>query len=251
MSTLRLIEEMSLNALPALQTTLYDGWLLRFASGANGYPRRANSIQMIYPSMLPLEEKVAHCEALYKARGQRIVFKMTLAAPDGLDALLLSRGYELDAPTSVRTLDLERFDPVLDKSLDVRIETEMTDSWYADFARLNEDNALRAATTRQLLERLAVTSAFVRVYRDGETVALGRGALEHGWVGFYEIVTDERYRQQGLGRQLMLNILKWGRDNGARSAYLQVMKANTPAVRLYSSLGFTWQYDYWYLQKYL
>jgi ribosomal protein S18 acetylase RimI-like enzyme len=122
-------------------------------------------------------------------------------------------------------------------------------AWYADFARLNEDDPLRAATTRQLLERLAVRSAFVRVCRAGQTVALGRGALEHGWVGFYEIVTDERYRQQGLGRQLMLSILKWGKDNGAHHAYLQVMTQNTPAVRLYTSLGFTEQYRYWYLQK--
>jgi ribosomal protein S18 acetylase RimI-like enzyme len=249
MSTLRLLEELSLNALPPLQSLHYDGWELRFSSGANGYPRRANSIQMLYPSMLPLEEKVAHCEALYRARGQRTVFKMTLAAPDGLDALLRARGYVFDAPTSVRTLDLERFDAQPEAGIEVQIETEMSGSWYADFARLNENDPLRAATTRQLLERLAIPSAFVRLCRDGETVALGRGALEHGWIGFYEIVTDERYRQQGLGRQLMLNILKWGKDNGARNAYLQVMTENTPAVRLYSSLGFTMQYEYWYLQK--
>jgi ribosomal protein S18 acetylase RimI-like enzyme len=246
--TLRLLEELSLNALPALQTTLYDGWMLRFASGANGYPRRANSIQMIYPSMLPLEEKIAHCEALYRARGQRIVFKLTLAAPAALEPLLRARGYVLDAPTSVRTLDLERFDTQPDPGIEVQLETEMSDSWYADFARLNENDPMRAATTRQLLERLAIKSAFVRLCRDGETVALGRGALEHGWVGFYEIVTDERFRRQGLGRQLMLNILKWGRDNGAHHAYLQVMSKNAPAVRLYSSLDFTMQYEYWYLQ---
>ena len=42
-----------------------------------------------------------------------------------------------------------------------------------------------------------------------------------------------------------------GKDNGARNAYLQVMTRNTPAVRLYTSLGFTEQYRYWYLQKQL
>ena len=41
---IRTLEELSMNALPALQTMLYGGWVLRFA---NGYTRRANSINPI------------------------------------------------------------------------------------------------------------------------------------------------------------------------------------------------------------
>jgi hypothetical protein len=49
-----------------LQTVLYDGWLLNFA---NGYTRRANSVQTLYPSTLDLEEKIDYCEALYTREG--------------------------------------------------------------------------------------------------------------------------------------------------------------------------------------
>ncbi|MEO8396294.1 MAG: GNAT family N-acetyltransferase [Chloroflexota bacterium] len=247
--TLRLLEELSLNALPALQTLHYDGWELRFSSGAGGYPRRANSIQLIYPSLLPLDEKIDFCEAAYRARGQKTVFKVTLAAPDGLDAALRSRAYELDCITSVKTLDLARFDAQPETlGIEVVIETAMSADWAADNARLHGENPARSEVINTILERLVVDSAFVRLRRNGETIALGRGALDQGWIAPYEIVVDERYRQQGLGRTLMLALLQWGKNRGATNAYLQVMTDNAPAVRLYEMLGFREEYTYWYLQ---
>jgi N-acetylglutamate synthase len=249
MTTLRLLEELSLNALPALQTLHYDGWELRFSGGAGGYPRRANSIQMLYPSLLPLDEKIAFCEAQYKARGQRTIFKMTLASPDGLDAALRARGYEFDCETTVRTLDLAGMDtPAETNGLEVVIECEMSAGWAADNARLHGENPARSEVINQILKGLVIESAFVRLRRDGETVALGRGALDQGWIAPYEIIVDEHCRQQGLGRSLMLTILQWGKEQGAQNAYLQVMSDNAPAIRLYSGLGFTEQYRYWYLQ---
>src|SRR5664279_2003980 len=248
MTTIRLIEELSLNALPALQTLYYDGWLLRFAPGASGYPRRANSIQLIYPSTLPLEEKIAYCEAQYAARGQKTVFKLTLAAPDGLEAALHARGYVLDCTTSVQTLDLASIDPQPNPAEFVA-DPHLDEAWFSDFCRLSEDNRTRAAAMHAIFQQLAVETTFVRLCRDGRTVALGRAALDRGWLSVYEIVTDPEFRQQGIGTQLMLHLLQWGKQNGAHSAFLQVMTDNSPALRLYEKLGFREQYRYWYLQK--
>lgn len=245
MMTLRLLEEFSLNALPALHTLHYDGWVLRFS---NGYPRRANSIQLLYPSLLPLDEKIDYCESQYTARGIKTVYKMTPAAPDGLDAALRARGYVQDAESSVRTLDLAGFAPVPPPDAEVLVEPRMSDGWAEDFARLNDEEPVRAGIIRLLLERLSIESAFVRLRVGGETVALGRGALDNGWVGFYEIATAPAFRQQGWGTHLMQTIIGWGIEHGAQQAYLQVMTRNAPALRLYSKLGFHEQYRYWYLQ---
>ena len=133
METIRFLEECALNALPALETLYYDGWLLRFAPGAGGYPRRANSIQLIYPSTLPLDEKIAYCEAQYAARGQKTVFKLTLAAPDGLDAALTARGYVLDCTTSVQTLDLAAVDPQ-PTAAEIVADPRLDEAWFSDSA---------------------------------------------------------------------------------------------------------------------
>ena len=53
--TIKMIEDLSLNAWPSHQIQLYDGWLLRFSYF---YTHRTNSVEQIGPSTIPLEEKI-------------------------------------------------------------------------------------------------------------------------------------------------------------------------------------------------
>ena len=46
--------------------------------------------------------------------------------------------------------------------------------------------------------------------------------------------------------QLVQALLHWGMEAGATSAYLQVRAQNTPALRLYESMGFKTAYGYHY-----
>ncbi|GAK41769.1 hypothetical protein TCA2_4261 [Paenibacillus sp. TCA20] len=59
-------------------------------------------------------------------------------------------------------------------------------------------------------------------------------------------MTDARYRNRGFGQQMILNLLSWGKDHGARFSYLAVIANNAPALRLYSKIGYTENYKYWY-----
>lgn len=52
------------------------------------------------------------------------------------------------------------------------------------------------------------------------------------------LVIDSNWRQQGLGKDMMLHLLKTAKELGAKVAYLEVRESNTIARQLYRNLAF-------------
>lgn len=243
---IRLLEELSFNAWPALQTVFYDGWVLRFAEG---YTRRANSVSPVYPSQLPEDEKITYCESVYWGLGQRTVFKIAsdpALAP--LDARLAARGYESDALTSVQVLEDLSALPVPDGPAATVTDT-LTDAWLSAFCALNGVEQGRLSTMSRMLRCIVPARAFITLWQNDQPAAVALGVLERGYLVALDVVTAPAWRNQGLGTRLMLNLLHWGRDRGAARAYLQVMLNNPPALHLYEKLGYRELYRYWYRVK--
>jgi ribosomal-protein-alanine N-acetyltransferase len=46
------------------------------------------------------------------------------------------------------------------------------------------------------------------------------------------------HRRQGVGRALMTHAIAWASEHRARQMLLEVRRSNTPAIRLYRTLGF-------------
>ena len=242
---IRAVEELSMNAWPALQTMLYDGWVLRFA---DGYTRRANSINPIYPSGDDVHGKIQTCERLYRDRGLNVVFKMTSAVyPEALDDVLAGQGYAVDAQTSVQILDLDSMDKL--PAQEATLAESLSDSWLVAFREMSGIPERRGPLLRQMLHSIAPATCFASIRHGDQVIACGLGVVQAGFVGLYDIVTHPQARQQGYGTQLVASILAWARQRGAHTAYLQVMLNNAPALRLYSKLGFSEIYQYWYRVK--
>jgi ribosomal protein S18 acetylase RimI-like enzyme len=78
-----------------------------------------------------------------------------------------------------------------------------------------------------------------RIYeRDGEAAAV-LFVCRRGWtsrVGGMAVAADAR--GQGLGRRVMRDAIADARDRGDQALLLEVIEQNTPAVKLYKSLGF-------------
>ena len=106
-NNIRFYEELSSNGHVALNLMQYDGWLLRFS---NGYTTRANSVSVIYPSTLPLEEKISYCEKCYQKQGLPCQFKITDSENDkALNETLINRGYEPVNKTDILVQNLDSY----------------------------------------------------------------------------------------------------------------------------------------------
>jgi len=241
----RRIEEAGLNAWPALQQMLYDGWVLRFSKG---YTKRANSANALYPSAIDTREKVAFCEAQYKARDLRPIFRITPFAPADLDGILEARGYELIDTTLVLARDVA----AISKSrgphskLQDQVHQESLDDWLPIYCRLKSAPLEAHQTHREILEAIPGRCLYASLTVSGETVSCALGVLEGEFFGLFDVVTAPEHRSKGHGTALLSSMLDWAQENGARHAYLGVVERNSPARRLYDKLGFREVYRYWY-----
>ena len=238
------IEEASMNAWPAMQQILFDGWVLRFSKG---FTKRSNSIVPVYPAYRTetdelLLEKIRYCENLYAREQLQTVFRMTSIAhkqSDRLDALLAARGYTERERCNVLTCELKPY-PVADVTL-VTLE-----QWLTVYCHLTGIGEPASSLHQLILSAIAGDCAFVVIRDEDEPVACGLGVLEHDLLGLFDIYTHPEKRRAGLGRQIVTGLLGWGQQRGASQAYLQVVTENTAAHRLYAKLGFVQSHDYWY-----
>jgi GNAT superfamily N-acetyltransferase len=241
--TVRQFEELTINAWPSLQTCCYDGWILRFAKG---YTRRANSVYPLYDSTIDLNQKIQHCEWMYERFGQSAIFKMASAeAYTELDRTLEAHGYVESAPSKVLLLDDLSAVPAPEFP-DAELLSAVMPPWTEDFVTLSGTDRANIPTMTAMLSCVPLNKAFATL-RDGSIpIAMGMAVVEQDYVCFNDIVVAKEQRGKGLGTQLMRHLIAWARENGARHGYLQVLRDNEPAHRLYCGLGFREAYDYWY-----
>jgi ribosomal protein S18 acetylase RimI-like enzyme len=236
------IEELSMNAFPPLHSIHDDGWVLHFGAG---YARRTNAVYPLYAGSKPLEEKIANCEALYRAQGLPAMFKLTKASiPPTLDDALAAKGYTATTHTAIQLLALGGWFGHADGA--VTLSETATEAWLAAFGRMREMSEKDQRIHTQILRNILPERRFASITIDGEIVACGLGVLQNGYVGFYDIRTDAAFRRQRLSFRLMQTLLVWAKTQGATHAYLQVMLNNPPALALYEKLGFRQLYEYWY-----
>lgn len=224
---------------------LYDGWVIRFAEG---YTKRANSVNPLYSSSIEIEEKLLFCEHLYRKKDLPVVFKITPSVyPSNLEEKLDASGYQKDSPTSVQTVDLNTVK--LQEISEAEIQDDLSDEWLENFIRMSAVPEVHRKTLQKILPNIIPSHCFVSLKANDRVVACGLGVLQSTYVGLFDIVTDKDFRKLGYGQQVVKNILSWGKQNKARTGYLQVMLDNAAALHLYSKIGFMEQYQYWYRIK--
>lgn len=242
-TSIKKIEDMSLNAWPSYRMELCDGWILRFS---HFYTHRTNSVEQFGASALPWREKIPFCENEYKRHKTPAVFKISPVVSIDFDYMLENRGYRIEHVTEVMTTELCYAD--LSASCDlVELQEDISDEWIQSLFDLKRmDNPVHKKIVPSMYHAIPKETISACIRKDGKIIATGLGILDRDYIGIYAIHVHEDYRQNGFARQICTSLLKEGIKKGAQNAYLQVVEGNTSAKNLYSSLGFQDFYTYWF-----
>lgn len=233
-----------MNAHPSIKTQVFDGWVLRFA---NGYTNRANSVNPLYPSEIKAEDKINCCEEIYKSQGLATVFKITPLSGKSLDKSLEIKSYEKVTPSNIMIKSLISQD-VFD-TISV-VANGINEVWQENYFRLNGiSDGSKIATAKIIQGNILNKMLCASIIENKAVIACGLCVIEREYAGLYDIVVDSNYRGKGLGYDICHSLLNNAAKIGAKTAYLQVVADNTPAVGLYNKLGFVDCYQYWYRVK--
>lgn len=205
---------------PDLATEPVGDWLLRRSRTSRA--RRANSVLAFSPA--GVDDAYERVVAFY----DRPIAAVLPGSAE--DALFSSHGWvreSHDADTLFQLASLARVVRAL-RGLD-GLDT-------------GAERATRPTSEVELVE----THPGVVTARIGD-VASGVAAYDRDWVGFRSIEVAPEHRRQRLGLTVMADLLEWGAEHGATTAYLQVLGDNTAALALYEQLGFATHHAYRYL----
>ena len=239
----RQLERTMFRAWPSFEEIEHDGWVLRFA---DGYTKRANSVNPHFGSSLPLAAKIAKCEAAYRECGLPAIFRVTpFSQPVGLDEALEALGYEMHDPTLGMTRSLDCVSGG-EPSPELIVSGE---DWFEAFNEFRKLETFERDSHRRIIESSEGERVFAAISVDGKPRACGLGVLVDDAIGLFDLFTRESHRGCGLASSIVRLILERACEREARTGFLQVRSQNFPARRLYEGFGFEVAYPYWYRIK--
>lgn len=238
----RKLEKAALDAWPAVEMNHFGGWILRWD---HGITRRANSVLPLQKPPLDIENAIDYCIKFYSKHGLNSSFQLNLfSQPRRLDSILEDCGFLKEITVSMMTKNLNDID--FENIWDVKLSASLTDSWFNAYSAIYGFNAENNVVRKEIINRSKQGKAFASVELNGETIGIGAAFIENGWVGLLCIATKLRFRRLGVATSIIQSLCNWAKYKNAKSCYLPVIKENVQAKSLYSKLGFSTFYEYWY-----
>jgi GNAT superfamily N-acetyltransferase len=203
---------------PDLETEPLGDWLLRRSRTSTA--RRANSVLAMGPP--GVEEGYERVVAHYERLGQRPI---AAVLPDSEeDDLFAGQGWVLESHDHDTVFMIAGVAAARRSLRGVRLPG-------VDVSIGGDDRLVTAEATTD----------------DGRVLASGVAGYDDDWVGFRTVEVDPAERGRRLGLLVMAELLEWGAERGATTAYLQVLGDNARAHALYDGLGFVEHHRYRYL----
>lgn len=235
------LELAGMKAWPGIHMSQSGSWVLR---AANGYTKRANSLQPLDPADDDdLETRIAHARDWYAARGLPPIFRMTPLASPRLALTLDAAGWtvvERSCALAMAMPDVapDRHGECLEPFGERFLHTQRT-MWGYSEEKMQKLVALMRA--------VAVPMVGVVVFSaNNVAVATSLWAVADGIAVTGNVVTDAAQRRRGFGGAMMRTGLTWAKAKGATTAALNVVADNVAGRGLYAGLGYVRLFDYVY-----
>jgi GNAT superfamily N-acetyltransferase len=189
----------------------------------------------------------------YRSQGLRLIVQVSSATPgwEQVDAWLADGGLGIEAP--VQVMAAEACFPcgrcIDDARARVTVTQGIDAAWADAYGALFGGSPVEVARTTaygRMLAGLGARALGAACRVDGQTVGVGFGVLDDGWMGVFGMVTAAGHRRGGVAHDVLLALQLAADDLGIRHAYLQVEPDNTAALGVYDEREFELSHRYHY-----
>ena len=235
------LERATLDAVGPAEIDALPGWLLPFDSSTVG--RAISAVPLRHAGVGPA--LIPEIEARYAQRGLKTQFR--LADVPGLEDVrksLQCQGYTAQQPTLTLVGSISDW-PAVSTGPSVALSTQPTVAWSSvyvseDFDPVDGANRVRALSRSECLVYASLSDSL-------GTIASGTASFSEGWASLHGLRTLARARGKGCASAVIAALGQEAQERKVERCFLQVEEGNTPAIRLYRSLGFqtAWLYHYW------
>ncbi|NTJ44812.1 GNAT family N-acetyltransferase [Agrobacterium larrymoorei] len=242
----RRLEAVGFRAWPA-SSVIYDGsWQLRLTGSHPS--KRINCVVPLDPS------DYGNCGLrLEKARkrfedfGRPLIIRETTLMPAELRAHLYDNGWTVFEEVKVMTSDLIRAE--LPETIAHLPSHDIGRFVEASLKVSGDDPALRPAIAEIVSSIKPTLGLFIKEEIEGDPQATVICVQDNDLAGILSLDVAETARRRGTGSEILTSALRWARISGAKTAWLQVVSTNLPALALYEKFGFSEAYTYRYWGK--
>ncbi|MHA1983010.1 MAG: GNAT family N-acetyltransferase [Candidatus Hodarchaeales archaeon] len=242
-------QETGSNMRPVKHVFHLSGWIVRISEGIT---KRANSVLPNFYSGEKISEDIEKVEQFYQAFSLPVIFQMAdHVAPKNLDEHLKTAGYEKESKTNVLGLLLSEMKTKLpDNKYQITYTSKLTEEWITAKQTFLQESNETMQGKKAIIERILLAKPYLFSLRhQNEIRGVALGVSLQSELGIFEIVVDPNHQRKHFGTNLMQYIFDFAKTKQIKSIFLQVEKKNTPAMNLYTKLGFKKLYSYYYRIK--
>jgi ribosomal protein S18 acetylase RimI-like enzyme len=113
----------------------------------------------------------------------------------------------------------------------------------------DEDLSLRSPIAEIVSSIKPNLGLFIKEEVEGDPHATVICVQDNDLAGVLSLEVVSAARRMGVGSEILTSALRWARISGAKTAWLQVVSTNVPALALYENFGFEEAYTYRYWGK--